>query len=317
MEYTAVIRTLGTAGEKYQCLLDSLNQQTIAPQNILVYIAEKYPLPKETIGKERYIYVKKGMVAQRALPYDEVETEYILFLDDDLAFPPNTVEEMYKALVNYRGDVISPDIFPNATRALKSELMMTISGRMCARRCDKTWGYKVMRNSGYSYCKHPQEVMPSQTNAGACFLCRKDDFLRVHFEDEFWLDETSYPLGEDQVMYYKMHLKGLKILTWYKSGFAHLDAGGNTSPEKKQKLIYADFRFKTIFWYRFIWQCEKSLLIKLWSIVCIIYTFGFALGISLLKGEWNIFQLKRDAIKEGIAFIHSESYKKLPRVSVS
>lgn len=59
-EYTAVIRILGTAGEKYQQLLDSLLAQTIAPQAILVYIAEGYTLPKETIGKERYIYVKKG-----------------------------------------------------------------------------------------------------------------------------------------------------------------------------------------------------------------------------------------------------------------
>lgn len=317
MEYTVVIRTLGKAGEKYQTMLESLKVQTIPPKNIFVYIAEGYPIPKETIDEERYIYVKKGMVAQRALPYSEVETEYILFLDDDLAFPPNTVEDMYKALINCHGDVISPDIFPNATRSLKSELMMTISGRMRARRCDKTWGYKVMRNGGYSYNKHPQDVMSSQTNAGACFLCRKDDFLRLHFEDELWLDSTSYPLGEDQVMYYKMYLKGMKILTWYKSGFAHLDAGGNTSPEKEEKLIYSDFRFKTIFWHRFVWQCEKSLLLKLWSIACIIYTIGFSLSISILKGEWKIFRLKRDAIKDGIAFIHSESYKKLPRVCVS
>lgn len=317
MEYTVVIRTLGKAGEKYQTMLESLKVQTIPPKNIFVYIAEGYPIPKETIDEERYIYVKKGMVAQRALPYSEVETEYILFLDDDLVFPPNTVEGMYKALINCHGDVISPDIFPNATRSLKSELMMTISGRMRARRCDKTWGYKVMRNGGYSYNKHPQEVMSSQTNAGACFLCRKDDFLRLHFEDELWLDSTSYPLGEDQVMYYKMYLKGMKILTWYKSGFVHLDAGGNTSPEKEQKLIYSDFRFKTIFWHRFIWQCEKGLLLKIWSILCIGYAFGFALGISILKGEWKIFQLKRDAIKDGIAFIHSESYKKLPKVCVS
>lgn len=317
MEYTVVIRTLGKAGEKYQTMLESLKVQTIPPKNIFVYIAEGYPIPKETIDEERYIYVKKGMVAQRALPYSEVETEYILFLDDDLAFPPNTVEDMYKALINCHGDVISPDIFPNATRSLKSELMMTISGRMRARRCDKTWGYKVMRNGGYSYNKHPQEVMSSQTNAGACFLCRKEDFLRLHFEDELWLDSTSYPLGEDQVMYYKMYLKGMKILTWYKNGFVHLDAGGNTSPEKEQKLIYSDFRFKTIFWHRFIWQCEKGLLLKIWSILCIGYAFGFALGISILKGESKIFQLKRDAIKDGIAFIHSESYKKLPRVCVS
>lgn len=59
MEYTAVIRTLGKAGEKYRCLLDSLVNQTIKPSRILVYIAEGYAIPKETIGWEEYIYVKR------------------------------------------------------------------------------------------------------------------------------------------------------------------------------------------------------------------------------------------------------------------
>ena len=53
MKYTAVIRTLGKAGKKYQTLLDSLDKQTIPPVQILVYIAEGYTIPKETIGKIR------------------------------------------------------------------------------------------------------------------------------------------------------------------------------------------------------------------------------------------------------------------------
>ena len=68
MEYTVVIRTLGKAGGKYQKMLDSLKSQTMPPKEIIVYIAEGYDIPKETIGVERYVYVKKGMVAQRALP---------------------------------------------------------------------------------------------------------------------------------------------------------------------------------------------------------------------------------------------------------
>lgn len=35
------------------------------------------------------------MVAQRALPYHEVDTEFILFLDDDLFLPDSFVEKMY------------------------------------------------------------------------------------------------------------------------------------------------------------------------------------------------------------------------------
>ena len=43
-DYCVAIRTLGTAGNKYQVLLDSLNSQTIKPKKILVYIPYGYEL---------------------------------------------------------------------------------------------------------------------------------------------------------------------------------------------------------------------------------------------------------------------------------
>ena len=144
LSYTAVIRTLGTAGRKYQELLDSLDKQTVKPERIIVYIAEGYPLPKETIKWEQYVFVKKGMVAQRALRYDEVETEWILALDDDLYLPPSFVEDMYYAVIENGADIISPDIYPNAQRSFIGRCMMSLSGRMRARNDDGEWAYKVM-----------------------------------------------------------------------------------------------------------------------------------------------------------------------------
>ncbi len=316
MEYTAVIRTLGKAGDKYQRLLDSLAVQTILPKAIIVYIAEGYELPKETIGIERYVYVKKGMMAQRALPYTEVETEYMLFLDDDVFLPADGVEKLYSALRKYDADVISPDVFSNATRSLVSELMMTLSGRMRARRCDNRWAYKVMRTAGYSYNKNPQkDIYLSQTNAGPCFFCKKDDFLKIKFEEELWLDKMSYSLGDDQVMFYKMYCAGLKQLTLFHSGIVHLDAGTTLQSSEKEKcLIYSDFWFKTIFWHRFIYLPETSLLKKMWSVMCIGYVYVFTLGISLLKGEWTIFKIKKSAISEARKYLRSEEYKSLPLI---
>lgn len=316
MEYTAVIRTLGTAGEKFQILLNSLNRQTIQPSKILVYIADGYPIPKETIGKEQYIYVKKGMVVQRALPYHEVDTEFILFLDDDVYLPESAVEQLYRYLTERNADVISPDVFPNAERSFLGKCLMMLSCRMVARRDDGKWGYKVMRNSGYFYNNHPKPgVYWSQTNAGPCFFCRKTDFLKIHFEDELWLDNMKYPLGEDQVMFYKMYLFGLKQLTWFHSGIKHLDAGSTMMNEEKERmLIYSDFRFKTIFWHRFIYLPDKYFLSRLYSILAICYTCFFTLFISLLKCNIDILKLKWKAIKDGISFIRSKEYKDLPLI---
>ena len=317
MKYTAVIRTLGTAGEKYQQLLNSLQQQSIQPKDIIVYIAEGYPLPKETIGKERYVYVKKGMVAQRALHYDEVQTEYMLFLDDDLYLPPDFVEKMYLSLIGHKLDVISPDIYPNDKRPLKSELMMTISGRMSARRFDNVWGYKVKRTAGYSYNKNIKKtVYRSQTNAGACFFCKRDDFLKINFQEELWLDKMTYPIGEDQVMYYKMHLQGLRQATLYHSGIEHLDAGGNLDNiDKQRRIVGADYFFRMVFWHRFIQSPETNIVKRFWNRICIDYFFNFGLLVSFLKRDKETLRIKKQSIQEGLAFLQSEEYLSVPTIN--
>ena len=315
MEYTAVIRTLGKAGEKYQTLLNSLVSQTIPPKEIIVYIAEGYHIPAETVGRERYVYVKKGMVAQRALRYDEVETEYILFLDDDVYLAPDSVSVLYSQLIEKNADVISPDVFDNASRPKIAGLMMTLSGRMRPRKDDGVWGYKVMRTAGYSYNSHPvKPTYLSQTNAGPCFFCSKSNFLKTRFEEELWMDDCPYALGDDQTMFYKMYCVGLKILTSYNSGIKHLDAGGNLTEDKEKMLIYSDFRFKTIFWHRFIFRPEKNLLLKAWDCICIGYALVFAFMVSLLKLQFDILSIKYNSIRDAAHFLRSDLYKRLPAI---
>ena len=317
INYTVAIRTLGRAGDKYQQLLNSLSKQTICPSAINVYIAEGYPIPKETIQIERYIYVKKGMVAQRALSFDEIGTEYILFLDDDVYLPQDGVEKLFSALLSEKADVISPDVFPNAERSFWGRVLMTASGRMVARKDDGEWAYKVMNNAGYSYNLKPsKDVYLSQTNAGPCFLCKKRDMLSIHFEDELWLDNMPYAMGEDEVMFYKMYMNGLKILTLFNSGIIHLDAGSTlNSYEVEKTRIYCDFRFKTIFWHRFIYSPEKNSFKKFMSVISIVYTFLFSFLISFLKCRFSIIKIKIIAVQNARKFINSSQYRSLPSIT--
>lgn len=260
MEYTVVIRTLGTAGEKYQRELDSLCGQTISPKEILVYIAEGYPIPKETCGRERYIYVKKGMVRQRALRYDEVSTEYILFLDDDVYLPHNGVEKLINAMNRHNVDVISPNTFENHKMGKATLLHNMILGKIMPFRSE-TWAYKVLLSGGFSFNINPtKDFYLSESNAGPCFLCRKSDFLKIRLQDDLWLDETPYALPDDQVMFYKMHLAGLRIGTLFNSGIVHLDAGTSVSfdSERTNKILYSEVRNQTIFWHKYIKPYTKG-----------------------------------------------------------
>ena len=116
-------------------------------------------------------------------------------------------------------------------------------------------------------------------------------------------------------MYYKMYLMGYKLLTMYHSGVEHMDAGGTlSSKEKERSLIFSDFRFKTIFWHRFIFLPEKNKLMRVWSQMCIAYTFLFSLLVSLIKGQFAIFLVKKNAIENGLMFISSCQYKGLNRI---
>lgn len=48
-KYCVAIRTLGLAGNKFQQELNSLINQTIPPQKIIVYIAEGYEIPEKLL----------------------------------------------------------------------------------------------------------------------------------------------------------------------------------------------------------------------------------------------------------------------------
>lgn len=320
MQYSAVIRTLGKAGKAYQTTLDSLIQQTIKPSSVVVYIAEGYPIPNETIGIEKYVYVPKGMVAQRALQYDEVSTEYCLFLDDDVYLPADAVEKMYNEMVQHNAQVISPCTFENHKASFKSKLIRTLTGKEVCRFGDSKWGYKVLRTAGFSYNNNPTlPVYESQSNAGPCFFCRKDDFLKINYDEELWLDKTYYALPDDQIMFYKMYKKGLKLLTSFDSGIVHLDASTTIAnpKEKSLKLVFSEYRNKLIFWHRFIYLPDQSLLLRVWDVVSV----GYAYVIQTLKYLLKIMLGKKDeanaffgGIKDALKFLRSQEYRQLPRI---
>lgn len=318
--YTAVIRTLGKAGNYYQQLLNSLACQSILPSDIIVYIADGYPIPVETIGVEKYVYVPKGMVAQRALLYEEVQTEYCLFLDDDVYLPTDAVEKMYNEMRQHNAQVISPCTFDNHKASIKSKFIRALTGKEVCRFGDSKWAFKVLRTAGFSYNNNPtQPVYESQSNAGPCFFCRKEDFLRISFQDELWLDVSPYSLPDDQVMFFKMYKKGLKVLTSFDTGIVHLDAGSTIGQNKERtlKLVYSEYRNKLIFWHRFIYLPEKSFVLRVWSVASIGYVYAIQALKYLIKGllgkkeEVNAFF---GGIKDGISLLKSSEYKSLKRI---
>lgn len=316
-EYCVAIRTLGTAGDKYQTLLNSLRNQTISPKKILVYIAEGYSLPKETIGIEEYIRCPKGMIAQRSLPFEEIDTEYVLFCDDDLYLPPDIVERMFNGLFDHNGDCIALNAFIQGKSSKIRKLAVFLHSFVTTRK-DDGWDVRIKRNGSYSYNSHPSKlILPTESAPGACCLCKMSTYKAIHFEDERWMDQMSYAAGDDQLFHYKMHTMGFGVLLLNKSGMIHLDAQAGIRPHRKNKMF---FQKKNMFimWYRTIYNIQSKDTWEKYRCLSA-FTWRCFFGMLMLPIEvihYKELQFIPDYFKglwAGWKYVHSKEYKAIPK----
>ena len=313
--YCVAIRTLGTAGDKYLTTLKSLQAQTIQPKKILIYIADGYPIPKETIGIEQYIYVRKGMVAQRALSYKEVDTEYILCLDDDLSFPPDMVENLYRSLNEFNADCISPNTFPNHNASFRKKISMALGAFVFPMKTNQ-WAFRIRKCGAYSYNNHPiKDVYLSQSAAFNCFLCKLSVYRAIHYEDELWLDQFKYALGDDQLFFYKLYINGYKLLVYYNTGIVHLSAQSGHFKNIREKQINGGM-IDFLIWHRTCYCLQTNVKQKLYYLLAYIVKFICKLLYNLIAGVCFL-HFKRPVyyfagVIKGIRYMKTGNYRNIP-----
>ena len=316
MDYCVAIRTLGTAGKKYQILLDSLNRQSFKPKKILVYIPYEYELPKETIGWEEYVRCNKGMITQRSLPFNEIDTDYILFCDDDISLEETSVERLFKGLLDNNGDCISPNTFPVNQFSTIGKIKKAIAAYTFPRK-DDGWAFKIMRNGSYTYNNKPKkEVLPTESAAGPCMLIKKSAYHAIHFEDERWIEQFGYALGDDLLFYHKLFIMGYHVLIHYNSGIIHLDAGTSSS-KLPSDWIKKSITLSFIVQYRIKYSLKKNTNVDkclcIWSNL-FRYTeqYLFIFIKQLIKNKRIVFYDFVSGLRDGFKYVKSTSYQNIP-----
>lgn len=300
-EYSVAIRTLGTGGDKYRQELESLHRQTVMPKHIFIFIAEGYKRPDFQVGIEEYVPVHKGLVHQRAASLQGVDTEYLLILDDDIFFPDDAVERLYDEMTARQADCIAPETFNNQDMSRATALAYYFANGVKARKDDE-WAIKIMRNGTFSFNKSPRNkgVYLTQSFPGTACFCKTEAFRGIHYENELWIDKfPAGTFGEDQVMSYKFHRNGYKVLTAYDTGILHLDAGTNNVHEKPYRKIRYRALAYYMTWYHTLYNIEDS---SLWekTLCCLAYLWRFLLG-SLTRIAYSIIKMQP---KHLVAFIH-------------
>ncbi len=316
--YSIAIRTLGTSGEKFERELKSIKQQTIKPEKVVVYIAKGYKKPNFSINIEEYVEVEKGMMRQRALKYDEINSDYILMLDDDVELSPNSSELMLKAIIENNVQCVAADTFKNHLMPLSAKIY-NIFVNLTFPHFRNDFAFIIRKNSSFSYINNPQKSFYySQSAAGPASLWNKKTFLNLHLEHELWIERMGFNYGEDSLLFNKLYKNGYKLGIIFNSGIKHLDGGTSSSIFKSNLKRYYTRSFASIsIWHRCCYNLKKiSLHNKLASlfffILKVIWLGLINLLASIILIKPKIFLYYILGIRDGIRFIKSTEYKSLP-----
>lgn len=317
MKYSVAIRTLGKSGIAYETLINCLKAQTIQPQKIVVYLAEGY-IPPRQVADEQIVYCSKGMAHQRAMKFDEIDTEYILLCDDDVYFSEDSVEKLFLALTEQHADCISANVFPNQDMRFRMKIVKAmLYGELPS--FSNKFAFSIRKSSNYSYCNMPMDVMESQSCAGPCMLVKKSVNNSLRYEDELWLDQFPYTSGQDQIFAYKLYRYGYKLCIHYSAGIIHLDA--RTGHIKDE--VQADFnkrKIRYIEWYRSVYEPSNNALQKClatfsfyiyWIWLFNLSVLSFVLGRNKFKIKNSIY-----ALKEARKYVKSTDYSRIPKWNV-
>lgn len=318
MSYSVAIRTLGTAGDAFRRELESLHNQTVVADRILVYIAKGYERPNFQVGREEYIWVKKGMVAQRALEYREVDSDYILLLDDDVELAPDSVERMLNIAKEKDVDCVGADTFQNHKMSLKSKFFAALSNWVLPH-YHHNFAFQIHSHGSFSYVSKPNKnFYLSQSCAGPASLWKKSSLLKLHLEDELWLDNLGFSFGDDVVEFYKLYRNRFRLGILFDSGVKNLDAKTSSGLyHKVEKKFYIRSKATFIIWWRLCYdlsvlnsvtKIKAALTFSLKSI----WLLGINCAAGLLKLNPRIPLNYLEGLLDGWKFVHSKEYKSIP-----
>ena len=300
-DYSVVIRTLGNGGEKYKKLINSIAAQTIAPKEIIVVLPYDYELDY-SLGNEKIIFSEKGMVVQRITGINNAQTEFILVVDDDVAFDDDFVEKLFVCVEKTGADLISPTngelekwhfSFKNTVNKNIKILKHILLGNRFIHFNPK-YAVKIVGTGGHSILNKIDKNQYYLTQSGnfQCFFMKTDCAKQLNYEEERWLEDTGYAIFDDQVFFYKAFILNQKVIFAPGIPYLHLDGGKGhikrVESERLYRKLYGNTRNKTIFWKKFLYN-RSCFVRKAWLIFCYLYSFINTLLVYILG---NLFKPK-------------------------
>lgn len=316
-EYSVAIRTLGLDREKLIRGLEAVMAQTVKPEKVVVYIAQGYEAPVERVGGEIYVETRKGMVAQRAVDYREIDTPLVLLLDDDVVLAPDSAERLLEGMESNGLDCIAADTFANHKLPFQAKLYAALTNLTFPHsRHDNA--FLIRANGSFSYHSSPiKDVYPSQTAGGPCSLWKKEALLSTAFVEEEWMDRLGFAYNDDGMEFFKLHSNGGRLGVHFNSGVIHENAQTASNDYRNNPRRLA-IRAKAIYlcWHRSLYMTSRNgreratRSAAFWAKAAWLIPVHIATAV-VMRQPSAVGQYIR-GIREGIRFTRTPEYRNLP-----
>jgi len=322
IDYSVVIRTLGTAGEKYQKLLSCIEKLEPKPKEVIVVLPEGYEKPADQLGWEKFYFSPKGMVIQRSYGINAATTKYALVCDDDVCFDSDFVQKLYKpvndGLCSFSAGPLLSFLPPKGSKTIISSVM----GAAAPTLFHKNRYVSILNTGGYSFNRNintaEEHYYEAQSLPWTCFFADVEAYKALKLDEELWLDMNGYSAFDDQTMFYKGWLKGYKTIVVSNALYEHLDAKTSTRKNKPATLYSSVFN-RYVFWHRFIYTRKHNPLIKFWALSCFKYRIMWCKIWDLLdylRHRYSVEDRKiiKQSHKDAKKFVKSSVYLSLPTI---
>lgn len=318
MTYSVAIRTLGLAHDTLRLVLQGIKNQTVQPEKVIVYIADGYPSPPWRVMKEQYINVPKGMMSQRALPYSEITSQYILMLDDDLFMTPGTAERLLGIAAEKGTALLGADPFANHNMSAKSKLLAAITSLVFPHHSNDK-AFRLRPNGSFSYISSPNpEYYPSDTCAGPIMLWHRKSFLSLHSTDETWIDSLRFSYGDDSLLSYKATANGLKVGIDFGAEIHNLDSRTSSDRYRKDPERFY-IRTKAMFatWWRMCYKPHgNNRPGSFRALIAGSLKFAWLTPVMLATSVFGLsaipFRAYIRGLCDGYRYVHSPSFQSIP-----
>ena len=149
-------------------------------------------------------------------------------------------------------------------------------------------------------------------------LWRKDALLKIHLEDELWLDKLGFAYGDDQLETYKLHANHGRLGVLYDAGITNLDAQSSSGAFRKSaEHIYIRTKASLMTWWR---MCYKNGKDTSCSRALASVAFGFKSAwlflvmcvAALIKWDCHYLTSYCKGLRDGLKEVHSLEFQALP-----